>query len=339
MADNSGKRTFVAIAQLAGGVAIVVIALFAAGAVIGYVQENTTPEGWQIIRPPAEVSALLVAGDTVWTGGKDGVILIDRTSGTRLPLPAKAPDFNHVRAIISDSTGGIWIAHDGGLVEFRSGVWTVHAPGEGVPVRKCLSIIERRDGTLLVGSEGLIGVYDGHDWTQFSIPPGTTIASADVLFEDSSSDLWIGSGHPTLGGLYRVNGTGWQSFSIRDGLPHNSVRMIMQARDGAIWVATGFASHGGAARYSDGRWTNLTKDDGLAGESTRSVFEDQDGRLWIGSEYDGIAVSDGGAWHVIGEQDGLAGNEVKIMAQDTGGVYWLGTNHGLSRIQNLTFPR
>ena len=48
---------------------------------LGYVQVQSAPPGWQILRPPHEVSTLIIVNDTVWTGGKEGVILIDRTLG------------------------------------------------------------------------------------------------------------------------------------------------------------------------------------------------------------------------------------------------------------------
>ncbi len=37
---------------------------------LGFVQIHTTPPGWQIIRPPNEVSTLIIENDTVWTGGR-----------------------------------------------------------------------------------------------------------------------------------------------------------------------------------------------------------------------------------------------------------------------------
>lgn len=324
--------------QLLAGILIVIAIIVILQNLLGFVQVQSAPAGWQIIRPPYEVSTLIIVDETVWTGGKDGLVIINRTTGTRETPPGTVPSFGYVRQILLDSDGWIWIGHDGGLARYRNNSWQVIAPGQSVPFVKVLSIIQRRDGTMVIGTDTDVLAYGDGTWRSVLSPGSPAPASADILFEDHSGDLWIGCGLPTRGGLYRLNKTGWASFTISDGLPHNSVRAIMETRDGTLWVATGFSRHGGAARYSGGRWSSLTVQDGLAGESTRSLFEDNSGRMWIGSEYDGIAVGAPGSWRILKEKDGLAGYEVKVLAQDPDGTYWLGTNSGLNRVEMTAVP-
>jgi ligand-binding sensor domain-containing protein len=326
-------------AQLTGGILIIVVIILVLQNLLGFVQVQTSPPGWQIIRPPNEVSTLLIVNDTVWTGGKDGVILIDRATGSRTATYGSVPSFGYVRQIFRDSSGWIWIAHDGGLARYRNGTWQVIAPAPDVPFTKALSIAQRRDGTIVIGTDTDVFASAGGSWASILGAGAPPVACAEVLLADTSNDLWIGCGQPTHGGLYRLNGSTWRSYGISDGLPHLSVRGMTLARDGSVWAATGFSRHGGAARYSGGTWTNLTVADGLAGESTRSVFEDDSGKMWIGSEYDGVAAGyPPGPWRIFAEKDGLAGYEVKIMAQDGDGTYWLGTNSGLSRVERSAVP-
>jgi len=306
--------------------------------ILGFVQIHTTPPGWQIIRPPHEVSTLIVENDTVWTGGKDGVILIDRLTGARISTPRTMPSFGYVRQIMQDRTGRIWVGHDGGLGCFQNDSWQVIAPAPHIPFSRVLSIAELQDGTIVIGTDTDVRASTGSSWTSLLGNSAPSIASADVMLADTGGNLWIGCGSPTYGGLYRLNGTSWSSFSLRDGLPHTSVRGITQSRDGSVWVATGFSRQGGAARYFAGNWTNLTIKNGLAGESTRSVYEDAEGRMWIGSEYDGIAAGSPGSWKILTNKDGLAGYEVKVMVQDPDGTYWFGTNGGLSRVSHYALP-
>ncbi len=337
MRENNFIRHLGATGQLLAGILVIVLMIVLLQNLLGYVQVQSAPPGWQIIRPPNEVSTLIIVNDTIWTGGKDGVVLIDRVSGTRTATPGNVPSFGYVRQIIRDRDGGIWVGHDGGLAHFWQGSWEVIAPAPGVPFSKVLSLVQRSNGTIIIGTDTDVLSYRDSRLTSLLGNGTVSIASADVLFEDRGGDLWVGCGQPVRGGLYRLNGTAWTSFSIRDGLPHLSVRGITQTRDGTIWAATGFSRHGGAARYRGGGWTSLTVQDGLAGESTRSVYEDRDGRMWIGSEYDGIAVGIPGSWTIVTEKDGLAGYEVKTMTQDGDGTYWLGTNSGLSRIEGSAF--
>jgi len=320
--------------HLVAGILIIAVLVIILQAAHGYVQIKSTPPGWEIIRPPAEVSTLIIDNDTLWTGGKEGIILISRMNRSRIPLPEGAPPTSYVRQILRDHTGTIWIGHDGGLVKYANASWQIIAPGPGVPFTKVLSLAERSDGTIVAGTETDVYMDDVSGWRSLHTMGMPEIASADVLLAARSGDLWVGCGALMRGALYRLNGTLWQTYTVSDGLPHPAVRALTETDDGTIWVATGYSRNGGAARYSHGVWTNLTRVDGLAGESTRSVFLDTRGRIWFGSEYDGIAVRDDSTWKILTEKEGLAGNEVKTMVQDNEGVYWLGTNGGLSRISS-----
>ena len=326
------KRTIPVVFQVGAGILIIVAAILVAGFLLSHAQMLSTPAGFSIIRPPDEVSTILVDGDMVWTGGKGGVILFDRTNRSIQPLPPGAPLFGYVRGIAKDPEGSIWIAHDGGLARFSRNAWTSFGEHTGAPFSKSLSVIFQADGSIWVGTEGKIVQYTKGTWIEIVPPPSITLASADVLFFDSSGDLWIGCGSPTHGGLFRYDGRNWTAYGTDNGLPHPVVRDVTESADGAIWVATGFSGQGGVARYSGGKWTAFTTADGLAGPSTRSVHEDRTGRMWIGSEYDGVLLRNKTADRILTRKDGLAGNEVKVVREDREGTFWIGTDGGLSVI-------
>ncbi len=164
----------------------------------------------------------MIDDGTVWTGGKDGVIIINRTTGLRINTPGPAPPFGYVRQIMRDRSGWIWVGHDGGLARFRNGSWEVIAPAPSVPFSKVLSMAERLQGTIVIGTDNDVFSYSGGSWTSLLGTTAPPVASADVLLEDNEGDLWVGCGSPTHGGLYRLHGTSWESFSLQDGLPHLS---------------------------------------------------------------------------------------------------------------------
>ncbi|MDG6256952.1 MAG: two-component regulator propeller domain-containing protein [Methanomicrobiaceae archaeon] len=339
MKDNSlppAPSRFRVAAQVALGVLIVAALIWIILGLTGFLQERSVPDHMELIRPPHEVSALLIDGDVVWTGGKDGVHLFSRTDREPLPLPAGAPPLGYVRDLCRDSAGSVWIAHDGGLVRYAGGAWETFSERTGAPFRRARSVLEVDEGELMVGTDGMIALWDGSAWEEVALPSDLAIVSADVLYRDRKGAIWVGCGSPTHGGLYRFDDGEWSLYSRTDGLPHDSVNKIAEDRTGALWVATGFASHGGAALFNGDSVVAITQADGLAGGSTRSVYTDHDGRVWVGSEYDGIAVLDAGRWVVLTKADGLAGNEVKEMVQDEDGVYWLGTDGGLSVITDST---
>jgi ligand-binding sensor domain-containing protein len=326
------KRNIPVVLQVGAGILIIFAAILVAGFLLSHAQMLSTPSGFTIIRPPDEVSTILIDGDMVWTGGKGGVILFDRINRSRQPLSPGAPQFGYVRGIANDPTGSVWVAHDGGLARFSDNSWTVFDEHTGAPISKSLSVISRADGSIWVGTEGKIVQYMNGTWIEI-VPPGSmTLASADALFFDSSGDLWIGCGSSTHGGLFRFDGRNWTVYGTDNGLPHPVVRDITQSADGAVWVATGFSGQGGAAKYANRKWIAFTIADGLAGPSTRSVHEDKSGRMWIGSEYDGVLLRNKTTDRILTRKDGLAGNEVKVVREDPEGTFWIGTEGGLSVI-------
>ncbi len=187
--------------HLVAGILIIAVLVIILQAAHGYVQVKSTPPGWEIIRPPAEVSTLLIDNDTLWTGGKEGIILISRMNRSRIPLPEGAPPTSYVRQIFRDHTGTIWIGHDGGLVKYANASWQIIAPGPGVPFTKVLSLAERSDGTMVAGTETDVYMDNGSGWCSLHTLGMPEIASADVLLATRSGDLWVGCGALMRGAL------------------------------------------------------------------------------------------------------------------------------------------
>ena len=340
MKDPSKTRRHVTSAvQILAGAALIIGLIIVLQFVTALIQEQNVPEGWSIIRPPGEVSALVIDGDIVWTGGKDGLIPVNRTTGIQLPLPHGSPPFSHVRSLAIDRQGWLWIAHDGGLVKYRNETWVVVSPGQGVPFTGAQAVLEDREGAIWVGGEQVLATYATDTWQTVEPPGGWQILSVDTLYQDREGVFWMGSVAPNTGGLYRFNAHSWTLFSIDDGLPHNTIKEITETPDGTLWIGTGFSTRGGALRIQNGTWTRFYPDDGLAGNSTRSIYRDTAGRMWFASEYDGVALYYDDRWGTLTTRDGLAGNEVKAIVEDRDGTWWLGTSGGLNRVErNSLFP-
>ena len=291
------------------------------------------PEGWMVIRPPHEVCTLVVDGDTVWAGGRDGLFVVDRKTGALRTLPEGTPAMSYVAALLLDRKGRLWVAHLEGLSCLDSGEWSTWGVGKDGPDARPLSLLEDVNGSLWVGTERGVGRFQAGRYTTTNMPGDLGMTTVDVLFRDRDGVLWLGCASPTRGALCSCDGERWRSYGQKDGLKHLSINGIVQLRDGTLWVATGFQNQGGASRWMGDRFETWTTKDGLAGEKVRSIFEDRMGRVWFGAEYDGVAVLDGSDWQIIRPQVGLAGREVKVTVQDIDGVYWLGTDEGLSRIE------
>lgn len=315
--------------QFGAGLAVAAAVVALIGPVFNQWKRSKLPEGWLLVRPPHEVSAVLVEGAVVWAGGRGGLHLIDAESGKLLEAPTGAESLERVRALLRDSGGAVWVAHGGGILRCGSTCAAVETPGGA-----WLALMLRRDGTILAGGERGLAFWTG---TQFRLTDRVEtlgLKDVDVLCEDSTGRLWTGSSAPVNGGLLEgTPGGPWRRE--HPSLPHPSVSMVLEDRDGALWIATGFGREGGAVREKDGVRLVLTKAEGLAGEKARTIYQDSGGRIWIGSEYDGIVYSDGGGWRKLTPEDGLAGWEVKSIAEDARGNYWMGTEDGVTRMPPL----
>ena len=310
------------------------------------------PPGWQVIRPPHEVSALVEHDDRIWAGGEDGVTVLERASGevvAELDLPKP---IRHVSALVFDRSGTLWIGHEAGLTRWDGTAFTTYSKKTGLPDDRVTSLLEDREGRLWVGtwkgaaccllssgpSEETMRVL-----TVWRAADGLAADMVSVMLEDRSGGLWFGSSVAPRGGLSLAErSTGgeirWQSFTVDNGLPHNNVTCLLERSDGSVWAGTGFAERGGAVsivRGQDGVWRpdeRWGKAQGLAGDKVRSILEDTAGSMWFGSEYDGVARVSGDHVEVFTLGRGLTHNEVKTMLQDSAGDLWLGTLDGITRI-------
>lgn len=315
--------------------------MLAIGAVWWYFQpQPRLPAGWQTIRPPGDVMALLEYRGDILSGGKDGLVRIERQSGKVLEQLQAEGRIEYVTGLALDGGDGYWVAHGAGVSHFNGSTWRTYTTADGLPDNEVLGVARTRSGEVWVGTPKgvarLVSLTDGK-WQVFHTTDGLASEAATVIFEDSQGRIWLGDGHTTTGGLSVYDGKTWRTYNTADGLAHNVVNAMLEDRQGALWFATGFSSQGGVSALDGSGWRSLHQAPGvLAGGKARSIFEDGRGDYWIGSEYDGIAFFGGDPFQtkskVFTPQQGLAGWEVKAMLQDSSGDLWLGTENGITRI-------
>ena len=127
------------------------------------------PEGYAIVRPPQEVSALALQGDIVWAGGTGGLYAIDRREARPLPLPDGAPNLRRVRDLLVDDEDRLWIAHRGGLAALHDGEGAPDGADAPLP-GAALSLWLDRDGRLGWGESP--GGARGRGWRRITTDDG-----------------------------------------------------------------------------------------------------------------------------------------------------------------------
>ena len=292
--------------------------------------------GWQILRPPHDVNALVMHRGGVLAGGRDGLTAFTLDGSGRAAFADGAPDMTYVKALLVDRAGALWIGHRGGLARHDGTGWSLLPADADTPPGPVAALIELRDGGLLAGGEAGLVAVTRNGFEPIALPDAFAASSVSSLFEDVGGRLWVGFSSPTRGGLLVRDGDAWHEIGLDQGLVHRAINAIGADGAGRILVASGYSGRGGACRLEErsdlGSWVCLTETDGLASDMVRLAHEDSHGQVWYGSEFRGLAVASGGRMLRYGPADGMAGTELKAFFEDPEGNLWLGCDKGLTRI-------
>lgn len=311
--------------------------------VAGIISERTTAteplDGWKIIRPPIEVSAMAEDIDFIWVGGRDGVFSIIKNNLNSVIELKENRSFSYVRALMKENNGGpLWIGHRHGLTKYRNNKFLHYTTEDGLPGNWITSIHMDCDGIIWVGTFNGAAYFYNQQWHAMNSDDGLIVDMVNIVFSDSQGGVFFGSYVAPRGGLsYNLNGR-WQYFNTENGLPHNNINAIYEDNSGQIWVGTGFYNRGGLVvlKRDDNNQLSIVKtyqeNDGLAGAKVRSVFQDNQGRIFIGYEFNGFSILSGDNLKHYTIYNGLSDNEIKVFLQDNCGHLWLGSMNGITHI-------
>lgn len=256
---------------------------------------------------------------TRWIGTSAGLARISPGGRvTALPVaPGQGAD--HVRKILVDAAGRLWLGHDRGLIVWRAPRDNEGAGGERRPIvasaRPCVpgsgAVGEMRlprapgaachwappepglrrpvvvpalrmaDGHLWMTSEAGLAEYDGSRLRIYGEAQGVTRRLRGPAAVDAQGDLWFGSSR----GLMHVQRQGFRHYTVDDGLADPMVERIFEDRDGRLYAA---GSAPWIHRFTGDRWVavrpRLPPQVGRVGRSVYgAVLVDRQGFWWIGS--------------------------------------------------------
>lgn len=296
------------------------------------------PDGWKNINPPEDINSMLIQGDTLWAGGKNGVFAISINNAEILFELDNNGSLSYVKSLAIDSNSNLWIGHEKGLSRYDGKSVKTFTEKNVLHDNRILSVFVDSKNTVWAGGWGGVVYFKDNKWEKITKDDGLIDNVVNVIFEDSRNNMWFGTYSAPKGGVCGYNGTEWEYFSVKNKLPHNNVTCITEDKDSNIWVGCGLYKRGGAIileRISN-KWTvnkTLYKADGLAGEKVRSLYKCDRNLMWIGSEYDGLAIYNKGKFKTLNTSDGLIHPEIKCIVQDKNKNFWIGTRAGISHIK------
>ena len=282
----------------------------------------------------------------IWLGTDKGLNRLDgfwHEAGMSNGGPQGADIFK----VFEDRAGFIWVATDAGVYQgtwdnSRGQVdWLQHYNQQtgliGIGGR-AVTIIQRRNGEIWVGTPLGVNRFDGAAWHSVEgADIGQLNQGVQVIYEDETGALWLGlsqSNRLRTGNLIsRFDGVGWEIFSVNDGLPNGDVQAILEDHLGNLWIGT----TAGAAIYDGSTWHVVTaQDELLIGNNVQSIMSDREGTIWIGTtagvsqfrppaQFAPTALRDLGNWRHLTRANGLASNNIQVLFETRTGEIWIGT--------------
>ncbi len=226
--------------------------------------------------PNLKITSAAVNLGTVWAGTMSGPAYLEGSTWHELADTGVLPNtYITVLAGMPDPDYSLWFGTRGGAVRrSTTGEWKSWTVTSGLVSNDVTAIARDRDGSIWVGTQYGLGVYDGTKWTSYTtILPSTSVKA---VYTDSYGSVWVG----TSNGAMEFNGQIRTKFGTYDGLPSPVVNDFVEDYNRVLWVAT----DAGVAMFNGTKWTKLALPAQVEGAPAVSLASDAVTKsLWIGT--------------------------------------------------------
>ena len=265
---------------------------------------------------------------------------------------------DHVRSLLVDRSGDLWIGSAQGLQRRLAGSATLQrvasdpAEPDSLAKRRVMSLLEAADGKLWIGTHD-----HGAAWLD---PVSSTLHWLDVdpkrpdrlnqpwirhIVQPRPEEIWLG----TFNGIEVVSAEDGRVLrhlrhdpALPSGLAHGTIGDFLLDHSNLLWVGT----VGGGLQRTDPRqdaFRNVRHgsvgESGLTQSDVKSLLVLADGRILAGTDSNGVDILDrrlgmvGGFRANSGPEPALADGHVLALAQTRDGAIWISTlGGGLHRL-------
>ncbi|WP_258240551.1 ligand-binding sensor domain-containing diguanylate cyclase [Pseudidiomarina homiensis] len=244
---------------------------------------NLNYERWPVTYPSTVTELYQAPNGVIWVGTHEhGLTQLDDQSAVMTTVANGLPN-NHILSIFVDRENTLWVGTHRGLTQFREAPFHSHRKEDGLGYDYVRALMQRDDGSILVG--GLGGIKQIANETILPFPTSSKVAKESILTFAQSSDglLYIGT---FTNGLYVLrNGEQIAHYNETNGFPGNDIRSVLLADDGYLYAATSR----GVLRAKRRRNGELETPDyfgvaeGLPDEIIYAIHQSPTGDIWIGS--------------------------------------------------------
>ncbi|HEV2663854.1 MAG TPA: two-component regulator propeller domain-containing protein, partial [Blastocatellia bacterium] len=272
------------------------------------------------------VNALLFdAHDNLWIATDGGLYRAAAVSSRDLQFKLVVPHLPTAidMAAFADSRGRLWFAMHDELIQVVGDRIIKYGPQDGVVRPVVVSVVEDRQGRLLVANEHQVfefiasaSAQDRGRWRPLplTLAPDQRVAAMVV---DATGTLWVG----TWNGLIKYRDGKQTLYTDAQGLSGNHILALAEDRDGNLWVGT---EGRGVCKLSGELIVSFTRTEGLPNLHVLGVIEDRRGRIYASVINGGVVeIVEGGAAPVPGSQASRFANIFPL--QDSRGDWWIYT--------------
>ena len=211
-----------------------------------------------------------------WIGS---TLLFQMRDGVARPQVLPGMSGVHVRNVLRDRSGALWMGTDGdGAYRIAGGHTTHLTTRDGLSNNFVRAMTQDRDGSMWIAAdEGLNHILASSGAPQivsYQMRDGLAYFSTRALLEDHNGDLWIGTDR----GVSHMHRGAFVSDIATNALAEMKIWAIREDADGGLWFGT---RNNGLFRYRDGKLAQFSAADGLPGNAVYQILEDGSARLWI----------------------------------------------------------
>jgi signal transduction histidine kinase/ligand-binding sensor domain-containing protein len=215
-------------------------------------------------------------------------------------------------SVASDVRGNVWYSKGGQVGQFHDGKLLQKLFFDESMIRLCGST---GDGLWICAGSRLMQ-YDGsHPPVELARLPAS--AKPQILFEDRSGTLWIGT---MADGLFRFANGALEKIPTS----HPSVYCLSEDREGNLWAGT---SGGGLNLIRPAIVELIGRDTGLPFEAVASVCEDTCGWIWVASQSGALTRHHDDQWEMVGANAGWTNDAATCVAADKKAGVWVGARN------------
>jgi signal transduction histidine kinase/ligand-binding sensor domain-containing protein len=258
-----------------------------------------------------------------------GLFLVRNAAATHYTKADGLPS-DHVRALLLDRHGVLWIGTDVGVARLANGKFVRCNISGQTSLKDVEALAQTTDGVIWAGTDnGQLLSWNGSAFVARTLKADPASGAIRALFGAKDGSLWVGASF----GLFQLVGNSQRQFTLADGLMDDSIFCLTEDDHGCIYVGT----QNGFSRLQHDEIENFRAQDGLSQSTVYTLFNDHEGTLWIGTKH-GLNQFLDRRTIPFTASEGLPSNEVGPVFQNQAGIVWVGTlDAGLSRFDGHRF--